>query len=1108
MASWYLAADAPVRRIPAATAALAWHAGRASRVLPALAVLAGLSGALPWALWHFTGWPLPRTVPSLTTLEDGLAQPIGPDTLIKALACVVWVLWLLFMTSLASETAAQAARLRGPSRGLSPAPATARRPLRALAAVLIGAVILTLISARAAHPRARQNAAPGSLPASPAATAPAIPGPPRAAGHGGAAAPPGSHMAAAAAPAAANRGAPPAAAHTVALAAPGLAGGPGQAGSLAAGSGPAVPVLAAEVAHERPATTAQAWRYYTVRPPGPDGIHDCLWLIAEHELGDAARWPQIYQLNAGRLQPGGQRLTSPSLIQPGWILRLPPAPRGHPPAARPPRRPQHAAPRPAPPARSARPPAHPSAPAPRPSPQHQPAHRAGGPGISLPSGGLAGITLAAAVAAALVLARVHQRRRYRPAQPLTSALQPAGPPLPPVITALRRSARPPGPDSPDLDLYDIDVPALSPGPDPQGHAPGGTDPDPGPEDTRPEHALPGPHPQAAAPGPGGGGPGIPAAVLASPGGGPPPGPAATLPSATISLGVRGGDEIHADIAALGGLGLTGPGAPAAARAILASLLSQGLPGQAGMPAEVIIPAADAAALLPGYGPRDEGGAAQPAGLSVPASLDAALGQLEAVILHRARMTGALDAAGDPPASSPAVPLPAAALIATPHRAASQRLRNVLELGRSLGVAGILLGDWPSGVTCQAAADGVITAALPGGVLDGVRLFHLAAGDTAAVISALRAARGVPPGDGPGTGLAGVAVAPDPARRADDQPAAPAPPPAFRREPAPAAPDPPAFPAVRHLPASPAAGSDARPGARAPAAALPARPGSAAGSPAAPPAAGAEPVQVSVLGPLRITAAGREIRGGLRKARELLAFLTVHPGGVTGEAISEALWPGSAPGYAAGQRALALRKLRDLLRTATGLAAPMFVILADERYRLDGALAGVDLWRFQEALDDARLADDDTARLAACQHAAALYRGPFTDGAGYDWAEPYAEAARRRVLDAWTRIAELLEPRDPEQALAAVETALGHDPYNEYLYQRIMRLQAAAGRPDAVRRTLMLLENRLGELGITPGAETRQAAAALLGAAAPAPAAAVRAPQSRPSPGPRERHHVR
>lgn len=44
----------------------------------------------------------------------------------------------------------------------------------------------------------------------------------------------------------------------------------------------------------------------------------------------------------------------------------------------------------------------------------------------------------------------------------------------------------------------------------------------------------------------------------------------------------------------------------------------------------------------------------------------------------------------------------------------------------------------------------------------------------------------------------------------------------------------------------------------------------------------------------------------------------------------------------------------------------------------------------------------------------------------------------------------------------------------------MRLQAAAGRPEAVRRTLSLLEARLTDLGITSGAQTRQVAASLLG----------------------------
>lgn len=263
----------------------------------------------------------------------------------------------------------------------------------------------------------------------------------------------------------------------------------------------------------------------------------------------------------------------------------------------------------------------------------------------------------------------------------------------------------------------------------------------------------------------------------------------------------------------------------------------------------------------------------------------------------------------------------------------------------------------------------------------------------------------------------------------------------------------------------------------------------------------------MLGPVQVTAGGREIGTGLGKARELLAFLAVHPDGATGEAISEALWPGAPPGHGTRHRHVALRKARELLRSATGLTAPMWITLTAGRYRLDPALAGTDLHRFAAALETARAAGDDQGRLSALRQAIACYRGPLADGAGYDWAEPWAKTARRRALDAWARIAEILQPADPEQALAALEAALTHDPYNEYTYQQIMQLQAAQGRPGAVRRTLALLESRLGDAGLTPGGSTRQLAAALLGTGQPHPGGGRREPSLRPHP-PGGRHERR
>ena len=1048
-------------------------AAGALMVAGAAAVLGVLIAGTPWLMWHVTGWPLPRHIPSLAALKAGLTARESGRFILDVITCAGWACWAAFITDVLLEAAWQIRHLPELARDRAGARCTARlreraaglSPPRALAALLIGGVLIGLLAAVRGTGGALAGPAAPRMPATPtaavhAAAPPA--GPPGQAArrsHGGpedtgSARPhrPGeTTRPAAAGPAAARRLNQPAPAGAAPAGAAPAAPGPGMpdAGRPVPG-GAAPPAVITLTAAQQPAPAAPAGASYTVK----EG--DNMWDIAAARLGDGEKWHEIYALSEGRPQPDGQELTDPGLIEPGWTLRLPPAP-GHQPGPGPART---RAPRPASAPRPVSPPPHhPQDPhAPRPAPAgHRQEH--GAPGISLPSGGLAGVSLAAAAAAALMIAGVHRRRRYRPGKTLTSRLDPAGPPVPPSIAALRRAAHPPPPGAATAEPDDADADASF------------TDEDPGPDDTGPRGTGPGPVLRDAAQG------AATAADLPGPAAVPPAPPAWPEPAGVIALGVRGGREVSADIAASGGLGLTGPGAPAAARAILAGLLARAVPGGPGGLAEVIVPAADAAILLPGYHRDDISGAGLP-GLIVTPSLDAALEQAEALIVRRARMSGSQDTGDDLQDSSRA--LPAAALIASPARAATQRLAAVLESGRGTGVAGILLGDWPPGAICQVAADGTITS--PDSAMDGIRLFNLDTADTTAVISLLREACGTPAGES--------CPAPVPGGPPPSWPASEA-----AREPWPAA------GGLPHTAQSPPPPDPAAPGPH-PGASGPARPARAEPRPAGdagrpqqngntPDAPARRAIRVEILGPLRITARGQEIRGGLRKARELLAFLAVHPDGVSGEAISEALWPESAPGRGASQRNLALRKLRDLLRAAAGLTEPMLVTLTAGRYRLDPAYITTDVAGFQAALEAARHAADDTARLAACQEAAALYRGPLADGAGYDWAEPYAEEARRRALDAWTRIAELLEPADPDQALAALETALGHDPFNEYLYQRIMRLQAAAGRPDAVRRTLRLLETRLTEIGVTPGTQTRQAAAALLGMPGPPQRAACR-----------------
>ncbi|MCL2466971.1 MAG: LysM peptidoglycan-binding domain-containing protein [Micrococcales bacterium] len=50
---------------------------------------------------------------------------------------------------------------------------------------------------------------------------------------------------------------------------------------------------------------------------------DTLWQIAEDELGDPTRYPEIYAASTGTAQPDGRHLVDPDLIYPGWQVTIP-----------------------------------------------------------------------------------------------------------------------------------------------------------------------------------------------------------------------------------------------------------------------------------------------------------------------------------------------------------------------------------------------------------------------------------------------------------------------------------------------------------------------------------------------------------------------------------------------------------------------------------------------------------------------------------------------------------------------------------------------------------------------------------------------------------------
>ncbi|MDN5750415.1 MAG: transcriptional regulator, partial [Pseudonocardia sp.] len=504
----------------------------------------------------------------------------------------------------------------------------------------------------------------------------------------------------------------------------------------------------------------------------------------------------------------------------------------------------------------------------------------------------------------------------------------------------------------------------------------------------------------------------------------------------------GEDAQRIALAAAGtrGLGLTGPGALDALRALLLTLLAGGSddhedPDGVRPAVRLLVPRDDLATVL---GPVDN----LPGSVQVHDTLDDAVDALEDEVIARA--------------THPTVDgLPVLVLVARPD-GEDARLQAVLDNGSQVGVTALLLGQWRSGSTLHVRDDGVVTATGPGpcAALRGHRLLTLdrdAAGRIVELLHEAATAAGTPDGSPP-------AESPDTTGATAETP----------------------------LEVGPDAGDERAAAVSGQARAVPASP--AERDPVGGPAeVGVRPIRLVVLGPPRVLwhpgtgspdhgddrpVEAVEITGRLQpRARELLVHLALHPDGAAREAVSAALWPDSALGRITNSLNTALTRLRQTLTQVTGGEVGDIVRNADGRFALDPDLVEVDYWRFDAAVIARRAAGTDEERTDADQLVVDAYGGELAEGTPYPWVETAREAVRRDAIDSAASLARALVPRDPQRTLDLLEIARAFDPLNELIYRDIMRLQSRLDRPDAISRTLALLTARLGEIGDQPHPET-------------------------------------
>lgn len=228
-------------------------------VLALVALIVVVVG-LPLALAAVGGSPIPASMPEAGSVWATLTSRDDGTLLLGLLRAAAWIGWALFTMSVVADVAARARGLQIPRLG----------PQQALASQLVAAVV------------AMSLMAPTAAGAAPAPQVPAV------AVQGlGAAAVPGSTASAWA----------------------------GLSARLAAGEAAARAVAVSGSVVEE--ALSRSWVEYRVRHG------DTLWDVADEQLGDPFRWPEIYAATLTVEQPDGSHIKDPDLIRPGWTLRVP-----------------------------------------------------------------------------------------------------------------------------------------------------------------------------------------------------------------------------------------------------------------------------------------------------------------------------------------------------------------------------------------------------------------------------------------------------------------------------------------------------------------------------------------------------------------------------------------------------------------------------------------------------------------------------------------------------------------------------------------------------------------------------------------------------------------
>jgi DNA-binding SARP family transcriptional activator/tetratricopeptide (TPR) repeat protein len=237
------------------------------------------------------------------------------------------------------------------------------------------------------------------------------------------------------------------------------------------------------------------------------------------------------------------------------------------------------------------------------------------------------------------------------------------------------------------------------------------------------------------------------------------------------------------------------------------------------------------------------------------------------------------------------------------------------------------------------------------------------------------------------------------------------------------------------------------------------------------------MELLLLGPVELQAAGRSVPLGGARQRGVMAALAVDAGRpVPVDTLIDRVWGHAPPARARHALQAYIARIRGVFRAHAEGTVVAQVTRRSGGYLLDVDPARVDTNRFRSLVDRAREADrPDRQRVSLLRQALDLWRGPPLAGLPGDWAARVCQAWQRQHLDAVLAWADAcLRLNEPEPVVAALTDLAGEQPMAESLAAGLIRALCASGRPaeglDHYERVRRLLAE---ELGADPGPELRR-----------------------------------